>query len=138
MLKTTKQTSGGETNTKNQDIKTVKNVQNIENIEIYKDSEESLNIKNNQNLIMQNENKNVNENEKIENFNIVGNTKENEKEKKEENNEVEIAISIANKSYFDIAKDIIEKEGLGGLFGRGLQVILLYYCFFVFVFVIFY
>ena len=117
MLKTTKQTSGGETNTKNQDIKTVKN---------------------NQNLIMQNENEYVNENEKIENFNIVGNTKDNEKEKKEENNEVEIAISIANKSYFDIAKDIIEKEGLGGLFGRGLQVILLYYCFFVFVFVIFY
>ena len=112
--KTTKQTSGGETNTKNQDIKTVKN---------------------NQNLIMQNENENENVNENIENFNFVGNTKDNEKEKKEENNEVEIAISIANKSYFDIAKDIVEKEGLGGLFGRGLQVILF---FFVFVFVIFY
>ena len=35
---------------------------------------------------------------------------------------VERVTKMDSKSYLDIAKDIIEKEGLGGLFGRGLQV----------------
>lgn len=40
----------------------------------------------------------------------------------ENENKGEIVTKMESKSYLDIAKEIIEKEGLGGLFGRGLQV----------------
>ena len=36
--------------------------------------------------------------------------------------EKKVVKKVDSKSYLDIAKDIIAVEGLGGLFGRGLQV----------------
>ena len=40
----------------------------------------------------------------------------------ENENTGENITKMESKSYLDIAKDIIAVEGLGGLFGRGLQV----------------
>lgn len=56
--------------------------------------------------------------ENLENLKIV----RSDKVKIENENKGESVAKMESKSYLDIAKDIIEKEGLGGLFGRGLQV----------------
>jgi hypothetical protein len=57
--------------------------------------------------------------ENLENLEIV---KSDNIVKIENKNKGESVTKMESKSYLDIARDIIAKEGLGGLFGRGLQV----------------
>ena len=114
VLKTTKQTTG--------DV----NINKSEKI-IKSDNNKISNINESaENILKSVENKNDKvsyKNTEIANKEEKFNTsikKANKIEFKDENNEIEVIAS--NKSYIEIAKDIIAKEGLGGLFGRGLQV----------------
>ena len=120
VLKTTKQTSGGEnkirSKNENENEKLTKSV-NLKNIEIIDSAEKILKtVENKNDEIGYQSMESVNTKNKL--INGINNSKE--VELKNENNKISVLTS--NKSYIDIAKDIIEKEGLGGLFGRGLQV----------------
>ena len=91
--------------------------ENVKNIEISDKAEKNLKSVENKNDEISYQNmESVNTKNKL--INGINNSKD--VELKNENNKIDVLTT--NKSYIDIAKDIIEKEGLGGLFGRGLQV----------------
>ena len=120
VLKTTKQTAGGvnkiRSENENVNEKMIKS-ENVKNIEISDKAEKNLKSVENKNDEISYQNmESVNTKNKL--INGMNNSKD--VELKNENNKIDVLTT--NKSYIDIAKDIIEKEGLGGLFGRGLQV----------------
>ena len=120
VLKTTKQTAGGvnKNRSENENVneKMIKS-KNVKNIEISDKAEKNLKSVENKNDGISYQNmESVNTKNKL--INGMNNSKD--VELKNENNKIDVLTT--NKSYIDIAKDIIEKEGLGGLFGRGLQV----------------
>ena len=124
VLKTTKQTTGDVNINKSEKILKSDN-NKISNIN---DSAENIlkSVENKNDKVSYKNTEIVNGEEKF-NTSIK---KENEIDFKDENNKIEVIAS--NKSYIEIAKDIIAKEGLGGLFGRGLQVRYSYFYFFIF------